>query len=548
MTTLCFGIDSSSSDEYLFYKKIFHFLHLNPSFKVFFSFKGEQLEFFKKEHSETLRIMHEAYSKGQIEVLANGYYEPIFPLLFPRERTIQIEKLSLLTRQSLGIRTRGIYPKLSAWDFSLVQSFLSAGLEYVLLDKCVISTSLDLHENQNLPYLMSDKGKSIAILPITKRLFSQENLLQYANTLLEADKDSLAITMINPQDLEKLIDAGTMSTFCNTIYSNPNKTAICTPYELLKKQPSRQNIYIATGSELGEIHKYLQQNPPSLLLYNRTLYQSLLLNQIGLDKSTKDNAREFLLEAQNGRSFTGDFFQRQQAYKALSSSEKILRTHDFKEGLTKFDYDADGINEYIARAKDYFCVIKQRIAGIIDFENIQRPTGNYLDDGFLFKDAIDNDFIDTYNETKFAFLQRRILFTTKTHSLFIKKKITASSSSITVQYIIKSSEETHFRLAISHKICNISKEPYEVKIISDNEVIKSTTAILQNATQVRCIQITDTAIATIFEPNEPCNISITPASNILGSPFILNMEWNIELHTGGETEKTITFCTLKKRD
>ena len=70
---------------------------------------------------------------------------------------------------------------------------------------------------------------------------------------------------------------------------------------------------------------------------------------------------------------------RQNAYKFLSEAEKILRgCSDFSESLVSFDYNVDGIKEYICRMQNYFAVIALKGGSIREFD-IMQNSGNYAD-------------------------------------------------------------------------------------------------------------------------------------------------------------------------
>ena len=72
-------------------KKFLTFLYSHPKIPFAFSFTGLQLEFLQSVHPEAMEIFSEITSRKQGEVLGGGFYTPVFPLLFPVDRSGQIK-------------------------------------------------------------------------------------------------------------------------------------------------------------------------------------------------------------------------------------------------------------------------------------------------------------------------------------------------------------------------------------------------------------------------------------------------------------------------
>ena len=76
------------------FKKLISLIYSKPGCKMAFSFTGPQLEWFEEKHPEFLQLLKELVAKKQVELMGGGYYNPPFPLLFPIDRTGQIESLT----------------------------------------------------------------------------------------------------------------------------------------------------------------------------------------------------------------------------------------------------------------------------------------------------------------------------------------------------------------------------------------------------------------------------------------------------------------------
>lgn len=399
------------------YKPAAKFLYSHPEFRMSFAFNGVQIDFLQKEYPEFIEILRELISRRQIEILGGGYYDPAFPLLFPMDRTGQIEFLTSTLRSVTGKRPRGITLCASIWDYSLVSCFYNCGMDYVLLDDSLIPDE----KQKFVPLIMSDKGKTISILPLYQEFKPeiQDDPRDYLNLIskkiAKSSKNSPkplkeCIKGLNIQftheEFQSLLRSGYLEKLYREISEKKDFFDFATPITLVKEAKLRIPVYIASGMsrEVGQwgiepyravkadrhypvsIYDFFQIYPQSRALYDRMLYVSMLVNQSHGDKLRKTSAREKLWEAQNGDGFIctskGAFVSatyRQQAYKKLTEAEKIARQcGEFKETFVSYDYTGDGLNEYICRMNKYFAVISLGGGAIRELDVLQN-SGNFAD-------------------------------------------------------------------------------------------------------------------------------------------------------------------------
>lgn len=399
------------------YKPAAKFLYSHPEFRMSFAFNGVQIDFLQKEYPEFIEILRELISRRQIEILGGGYYDPAFPLLFPMDRTGQIEFLTSTLRSATGKRPRGINLCASIWDYSLVSCFYNCGMDYVLLDDSLIPDE----KQKFVPLIMSDKGKTISILPLYQEFKPeiQDDPRDYLNLIskkiakssknapkpLKECVKGLDIQFTH-EEFQSLLRSGYLEKLYREISEKKDFFDFATPITLVKEAKLRIPVYIASGMSREvrqwgiepyravkadrhypvSIYDFFQIYPQSRALYDRMLYVSMLVNQSHGDKLRKTSAREKLWEAQNGDGFIctskGAFVSatyRQQAYKKLTEAEKIARQcGEFKETFFSYDYTGDGLNEYICRMNKYFAVISLGGGAIRELDVLQN-SGNFAD-------------------------------------------------------------------------------------------------------------------------------------------------------------------------
>lgn len=398
------------------YKPALKFLYSHPAFRFSFCFNGVQLSFLQKKYPEFLEILRQLISRKQVEVIGGGYYDPVFPLLLPMDRTGQIEKYTSLIRALTGKRPRGAVLCGSIWDYSLITTFSTCGMDYVFLDDSLIPSE----KLKFAPLVMSDKGKSISILPFSQGLKPnlQVTAGNYCSDLVKKVQKAAKGDAFSPagasrtvsfqfshQEFSELLKNGWLESLESALADNPDM-GLSLPSAALKESTVKIPAFIYGGmaSEIAQwgirpyesvkidrrypvtVYDFFQIYPQSKALYDRMLYLSMLIQQSHGDKIRKISAREKLWEAQNGDGFIctskGAFVSstyRQQAYKKLTEAENILREiSGFTESVTPYDYTGDSINEYVCRMQRYSAVILRRSGAIRELDIFQN-FGNFAD-------------------------------------------------------------------------------------------------------------------------------------------------------------------------
>lgn len=551
------------------YKTLFQFLEAHPDFRFFFFFSGSHLEHYKKHHEEFFPIIKDLLERDQIELLGGGYYNPLFPLTFPRERTAQLEDLNNFLRDNLGKRPRGAYLPLSAWDSSLLSAFVTTGFDYILLSYPAIKKTFPSVAPN--PLIMRDKAKSLKILPYFNKLdpagrpvhkWLDDVLGEYASIEGSATLTYLLTigeiaSLIKSGFLDDLSGMLSQKSFMENV-DKSNLIEISRPFDALQSVKKIKPVYIPTAFDAKKgcedyfsVFNLIACDKPSSSLYNRTTFETLLLNQNRLCRATKDAARKFVLEAQSVDPYLVGARGGLSAFKFLNMAERVLHNdRSFKSSISKFDYDGSGNLSYIIRTKEYFCVLDKN--GVVtEFSALRRPSTNFTLEGFLFFESISGVGVpgfSTYCEDKFSFSYTKEVFLRAVFvaedlgglNLIIKKKIIAVENSMTIQYIIKndSGKAVDTVFSVKNLLSKDALITFEC-VISDNTVEQLPKGRKSFYTFSTALDATssDGRVSLIFEPNEPCTVKSDGENDIA-------LEWPLNLAPFGETEKTINFYVL----
>lgn len=401
-------------------KYIVSFLNEIQSACLSVSLDGTLLSWIDKKHPEFTQHISKLIGRKQAEILGGGYYNPIFPLLFPQDRTGQIELMTSEIRRTVGKKPRGMTVFNSIWDTSLIPCFESSGMEFVLLDSSLIPKEKKCY----LPLLASEQGRAVSVLPVSREFIPNplvapreylRNLFDTVNYLTKDDpynsltEGRVVVIKIGESQFARLCESKWLSKLFGAASEFfPDSIKITLPTEYLHREETRIPSYIPAGiqsdvakwsmkpyeetvlsaSSRPTIFDFLLTYPQNKDLYNRMLYISLMLNQCKGDKARKNSAREKLWMAQGGEAYVCDpdgvFANnaiRQQAYRNLTEAEKLVReamNGKFLETVSCYDSNGDGFKEFICAMNQYNACISLKGAQISELDIIHN-TGNYAD-------------------------------------------------------------------------------------------------------------------------------------------------------------------------
>ena len=622
------------------YKPIIKYLYSHPSFPLSFAFSGPQIQYFKKRKNELITILRELVDRKQVEILGGGYNEPLLPLLNSVDRNGQIDLLTSEIRQTFGKRPRGMTLFQDCWDSSLVNNIHTCGIEYVILSSSLIPES----KRSFLPIFMSDLGKNVDIFPYYNELTPHEDILaeefvyniekavlkvEKKDTHIQLDADRIIAITLTPQQAAKLNDAKWFELLGKYIEDNKDGRIKLTTLNSYRTSGIKMKItsYIPVGisDEVSKIislsssdnknkfpntiYDFMYSYPESQKLYNRMMYTSLLVNQYKSDKMRKKTAREKLWQAQNGMMLLStssepaeNSLYRQQAYKYLTEAEKMLRgDRAFEESVTCFDYDNDGIDEYVCRMEQYFAYISLSGGSVPELDVI-KDCFNYSDNlkrHFQFDGCDDyydrGLFIDhlftpaqlelylrgepagdgvfsriQYSQLKYSQQHHEIQLCARAvwkptgQTVYLRKKYVINSTGMYVQYILKNDSDKPLiaKFTVESNITDVSyisnkKSSFSLETVDNGNVVTLDTEKKGKLNNVQIVRLSDkpNGISFVFEPNEKCGYCLNPIKfnrpgfnqekiGPVDLTFASSLFWDINIGPGMETEKSINFTII----
>ncbi|NLX10628.1 MAG: DUF1926 domain-containing protein [Chloroflexi bacterium] len=148
------------------YEPFVALMEQHPSIKCGIHFTGSLLDYLLEHQQPLLDRIRALAERGQLEVLAGGYYEPILITLPDEDKLGQMRKLVATVEDVFGIRPRGMWLAERVWEPHLVRPIAQAGIEYVIIDDTHFEAVGYNKEQELFGYFVSEEqGYTVRVFP-----------------------------------------------------------------------------------------------------------------------------------------------------------------------------------------------------------------------------------------------------------------------------------------------------------------------------------------------------------------------------------------------
>jgi hypothetical protein len=131
---------------------------------------GPLMEWLVEHKPDYVERLRRLVQRGQVEILGGGFYEPILPMIPPRDRVGQISTYKTYLENLFQTRVRGMWVPERVWEQNLVSDIAAGGMEFTVLDDHHFKQA-GLEDHQLFGYHLSeDNGRLIRIFPCSERM------------------------------------------------------------------------------------------------------------------------------------------------------------------------------------------------------------------------------------------------------------------------------------------------------------------------------------------------------------------------------------------
>jgi hypothetical protein len=155
------------------YEPMLGALERHPGVRMGLHYTGHLLDWMQSEHPDAIERIRALATRGQVEILGGGHYEPILAVLPNADATGQLQRMGHSVGEVFGVgRPRGAWLAERVWEPSLPSVLGNSGYEYTVLDDNHLRAASVAEDAMWAPYSTDDQGVRLT-------LFGTEQGLRY---------------------------------------------------------------------------------------------------------------------------------------------------------------------------------------------------------------------------------------------------------------------------------------------------------------------------------------------------------------------------------
>lgn len=365
----------------LMYKPVLSFLYNNPGLKLSLYQSAAMMKYLSSSCPEVNMLISSLAKRGDLELVTGTYSQAILSLNPPKDRSLQIERLTTLIRRYYGVRASCCFFYGQIWAPSFIHSLRNTGISSVVIS-AYRATSRTLVDSSS--FTMNELGKKVAVKVISDKVsqlvsryaqgeISLGELRMWLSETIASSSDSDVFFINVDQMLEGSARAGDddcLPMFLPWLFGEIGSASV-----LLSAVPADKPGYLDSGwygrdayaRGLHSFNDIFVRNENFRYLLNRYIALSDSVAQFKKDKTVKREAEAELFHVSIGPLFIHDaectpmrLQERRLFWKAIIECERCLSEADPQALKAEYDYEETGLNDFIARGRSFTAVFSPR--------------------------------------------------------------------------------------------------------------------------------------------------------------------------------------------
>ncbi len=250
------------------YEPLLQALDRHPGVRIALHYTGPLIEWIRAERPQAIELLAALVSRGQVEVLGGGYYEPVLVSLPERDRHGQLVRMADEVERLFGRRPRGAWLAERVWEPQLPSVLADAGYDWTILDDNHFRSAAVAEDEMWGAYVTEDQGRLLRVFGTEQGLRyripfgSPEDVITYLRD--RATEDGRRLGMMGddgekfgawPGTYEHCWGHGRwIDRFFELLEANRGWLTTTTPSDWLDREPPAGRVYVPTASyiEMGE--------------------------------------------------------------------------------------------------------------------------------------------------------------------------------------------------------------------------------------------------------------------------------------------------------
>jgi hypothetical protein len=152
------------------YSPLLSLLEAHPGIKIALHYSGPLVDWLVEHEPAFLDRLASLVSRGQVELVSGGYYEPIMPSIPDPDKVGQLEKMGRFLKDRFGVDARGVWVAERVWEPCLPRFYAEAGLDWTVLDDAHFRLAGMDHRELLGYYITEDQGYPLKVFASLKEL------------------------------------------------------------------------------------------------------------------------------------------------------------------------------------------------------------------------------------------------------------------------------------------------------------------------------------------------------------------------------------------
>ncbi|MCK6581104.1 MAG: DUF1926 domain-containing protein [Anaerolineae bacterium] len=244
-------------------------LERHPTVRVALHFTGPLRDWLIDKQPDFLKRVRALVTRGQVEILGGGYYEPVLVMLSDEDKIGQMSMMSESVAADFGAQPTGMWLAERVWEPSLARPIAQAGLEYAVVDDTHFNFAGYKDDDLFGYYVTEEQGFPLNLFASSKdlRYLFPWKPVEEAMRWLRGKADQLGGDPVAPPPLALMGDdgekfgmwpgtwdhcwkSGYMDRFFEAVAQNADWLETITPGAYLSRFPARGRAYLPTASYL----------------------------------------------------------------------------------------------------------------------------------------------------------------------------------------------------------------------------------------------------------------------------------------------------------
>ena len=352
------------------YKPVLSFMYNNPGKRLSMYQSVAMMKYLSQYCPEMNMLVSALAKRSDLELVTGAYSQAILSLNPPKDRSLQIEKMTTLIRKYYGVKASSCFFYGQIWAPIFIHSLRNTGISSVVISSYRATTRERLESSS---FVMNELGKRAEMRIISDE--AAQLVSRYAQGEISlAELEAGLVSVISSSDnsliffnIDQLLegsarsgDDDNLSQMLLRLFSERGDSV------LVSDIPCERPGYLDSGwygrdAYAQGIHSFndiFVRNENFRYLLNRYIALSETVSQFKKDKSAKKEAEYLLFNIPIGPLFIHDaqctpmrFSERRHFWKSIIEAEERLIESDPQALRSEYDYEEIGMNDYSARSK-----------------------------------------------------------------------------------------------------------------------------------------------------------------------------------------------------